>query len=205
MLSQVENGKTLASVSTLHALVTELDISLDELFRADSTPPPDDSSATELAHGAGNGRSAAEAPQRLPVYRGAPPVLRAGARQTLDMAGGVTWERLSSTLGQLVDAQLVTYRPGSSSSADGQLMRHNGVEFAYLIEGELTLTLGYETYSLSAGDSLSFDSTIPHLYRNHGLVDARGVWFEVGRRVVGSLEQDWTGRVIAEQADPRLP
>jgi quercetin dioxygenase-like cupin family protein/DNA-binding XRE family transcriptional regulator len=195
MLSQVENGKSLASVSTLHALVTELDISLDELFRADAAPAVDGEPvvapvAVELPR---TGQS--DIPVHLPTQGGTRPVLPAGTRQTLEMAGGVLWERLSSTLNHLVNAQLVTYPPGSSSSSDGRLMRHNGTEFAYLIEGELTLRLGYETYTLRAGDSLSFDSTIPHLYTNQGESHACGVWFEVGRHVAVGLEQDWVGRI----------
>jgi transcriptional regulator with XRE-family HTH domain/quercetin dioxygenase-like cupin family protein len=201
MLSQVENAKSLASVSTLHALVTELDISLDELFRAGSDPVVDGSPAAAALPTSRPGGGLPGMPQQPPAGAGASSVLRAGARQTLEMAGGVVWERLSSTLGHLVDVQLVTYSPGSSSSADGRLMRHNGTEFAYLIEGELTLRLGYDTYELQAGDSLSFDSTIPHLYTNHGQSAARGVWFEVGRHVVGSLEQDWLSRV--DGAKPR--
>jgi quercetin dioxygenase-like cupin family protein/DNA-binding XRE family transcriptional regulator len=195
MLSQVENGKSLASVSTLHALVTELGISLDELFRADAAPALNGEPAVAPVVVDGSRTGLSDVPVHPPTQGGPRPVLPDGTRQTLEMADGVLWERLSSTLNHLVDAQLVTYPPGSSSSSDGRLMRHNGTEFAYLIEGELTLRLGYDSYTLRAGDSLSFDSTIPHLYTNHGESDARGVWFEVGRYVAGGLEQDWTSRI----------
>jgi transcriptional regulator with XRE-family HTH domain/quercetin dioxygenase-like cupin family protein len=175
LLSQVENGKSQASVTNLHALVTALDISLDELFASAEAPEPPASAAPSVA-----GMPQASAYALEPVHR-------SGTRPILRMAGGVTWERLSSLLGHLVDAQLVTYEPGSSSSVDGTLSRHNGTEFAYLIEGDLLLQLGYEEYHLKAGDSLSFDSTTPHLYQNLGEVPARGVWFELGRRVAVGL------------------
>ena len=61
-------------------------------------------------------------------------------------------------------------------------MRHAGVEYAYLLEGELTLQLDFDSYNLRPGDSLNFDSVRPHLYLNRGDVVARGVWFAVGRR-----------------------
>jgi transcriptional regulator with XRE-family HTH domain len=175
LLSQVENGKSQASVTNLHALVTALNITLDELFTGEEA---DDRGAPKSL-----GDSARPAVQAAALD----PVHRAGTRPVLRMAGGITWERLSSLLGHLVDAQLVTYEPGSSSSHDGTLSRHNGTEFAYLIEGELTLHLGYEEYHLTAGDSLSFDSTIPHAYENRGTTTARGVWFELGRRVAFAL------------------
>jgi transcriptional regulator with XRE-family HTH domain len=187
LLSQVENGKSLASVTTLHALVTALGISLDQLFTTDSQPRISTPMGTDAA--------------RLEALQ---PVHPAGNRPVLRMAGGVTWERLSSLLSHMVDAQLVTYEAGSSSSSDGTLSRHNGIEFAYLIEGELLLRLGYEEYRLEAGDSLSFDSTTPHMYENTGRTIARGVWFELGRRVPFGFAGDVASSLTRASAPPGL-
>jgi uncharacterized cupin superfamily protein len=76
----------------------------------------------------------------------------------------------------------VTYQPGGSSSVEGKLMRHSGIEYAYILEGSLTLQLEFETHVLGPGDSLQFDSIRPHLFTNNGTTVARGVWFVVGRR-----------------------
>ena len=43
---------------------------------------------------------------------------------------------------------------------------HPGVELLYLIEGELEMTIGIETFQLSAGDSVYFDSLQKHAYRS---------------------------------------
>jgi uncharacterized cupin superfamily protein len=77
---------------------------------------------------------------------------------------------------------LVTYSPGASSSIEGKFMRHGGFEYAYIIEGELTLQLEFNTFVLRAGDSLQFDAIRPHMYTNHSADAARGVWNVVGRR-----------------------
>jgi uncharacterized cupin superfamily protein len=63
------------------------------------------------------------------------------------------------------------------------------VEYAYLLDGVLTLKLEFDTYELHPGDSLSFDSTRPHQYVNNGDVDARGLWFVVGRHEIEASEQ----------------
>jgi transcriptional regulator with XRE-family HTH domain len=42
---------------------------------------------------------------------------------------------------------------------------HPGVEFIYTIQGTLTVHLGGEEHALSAGDSIYFDSSVPHAYR----------------------------------------
>jgi transcriptional regulator with XRE-family HTH domain len=43
---------------------------------------------------------------------------------------------------------------------------HPGVELLYLIEGKLEMTIGVETFLLSAGDSIYFDSVQKHSYRS---------------------------------------
>ncbi|MEM6110316.1 cupin domain-containing protein [Mycobacterium sp. 050272] len=43
--------------------------------------------------------------------------------------------------------------------------------------------LGFETFVLEAGSSVSFDSAIPHAYVNEGTEAARGLWHVVGRNV----------------------
>ncbi len=43
---------------------------------------------------------------------------------------------------------------------------HPGVEFLYLIEGELEMSIGVDTFRISAGDSVYFDSLQKHSYRS---------------------------------------
>ena len=45
---------------------------------------------------------------------------------------------------------------------------HPGVEFIYTIEGTLSVHVGAEEYALNAGDSMYFDSSVPHAYRRSG-------------------------------------
>ncbi|HEU5156600.1 MAG TPA: XRE family transcriptional regulator [Streptosporangiaceae bacterium] len=105
------------------------------------------------------------------------PIVRADRREVLELDSGVTWERLGRVPGTPVDFLLVTYAPGGTSSGTGLLMRHSGVEYGYLLSGELTLTLGFDEYRLRPGDAVSFPSTTPHRYHNDGDQPAVGVWF----------------------------
>lgn len=178
LLSQVETGKTQPSVSTFYALVNRLGISVDELF---GVQPPSEAPARPQARSATTKRAsrpvkAATMPQAAPVIQ------RAAEHPMLEMESGVTWELLTIGDRAVVDSLLVTYQPGASSSVGELMMQHHGVEYAYLLEGELTLRLEFETHLLHPGDSLCFDSTRPHQYVNNGEVQARGLWFVVGRR-----------------------
>lgn len=49
------------------------------------------------------------------------------------------------------------------------LHQHQGVEFIYVLKGTLTLKVGAELQQLDAGDSLYFDSQLPHGYARAGL------------------------------------
>lgn len=158
MLSQIENGRAQPSVATLYALVSMLSLSLDELLTG--TPP----------------RS--ERPQT--------PVVSAAERALLVMDTGVTWERLTPGPDPMVDALLVTYPPGSSSSSGGGLMSHAGREYGFLLSGQLTVHLGFESFVLEPGSSVSFDSAIPHAYVNEGSEAASGLWHVVGRNLSSS-------------------
>ena len=67
-------------------------------------------------------------------------------REVLTLDSGVTWELLGQIPHKHVDFLLITYQPGGTSSSSGLLMRHSGTEFGYVVSGELTLTLGFETH-----------------------------------------------------------
>jgi quercetin dioxygenase-like cupin family protein len=49
-----------------------------------------------------------------------------------------------------------------------RLHQHSGVEFIYVLKGRLALKVGAETEFLDAGDSLYFDSQLPHGYSRAG-------------------------------------
>ncbi len=46
-----------------------------------------------------------------------------------------------------------------------KLHQHTGVEFVYILRGNLDVTIGCEVHSLDAGDSIYFDSSVRHGYR----------------------------------------
>lgn len=46
--------------------------------------------------------------------------------------------------------------------------QHRGVEFIYVLRGRLALKIGLDTEYLEAGDSLYFDSQLPHGYSRTG-------------------------------------
>lgn len=172
------------SAGMLYTIANELGVSIDSLL--DGKPEP-------VGQRAAVGRVAVRPePPAVPtatttgspreLLRSLPPTLqaqvqRAEGRQAINFDNGVRWERLTTATDPTVDFLEIVYSPGSSSAEDSELVGHEGHEYGLVIEGCLTGKVGGEEYVLRAGDSINFDSSIPHQYRNDGVVPARAIWF----------------------------
>ncbi|MGH8834539.1 MAG: cupin domain-containing protein [Actinomycetes bacterium] len=180
LVSQIETGKSQPSVSTLYTITSALGISVQDVFEAAAGTVTDlDATLGHAVGETGPPTTVLQALSALPPDR-LGPVVHEAERQVLRLDSGVTWERLGRLPPHDVDFLLVTYAPGGSSSSTGTLMRHAGSEYGMLLRGELVLTLAFEEMTLRAGDSISFESSTPHRYRNDGSQEAVGVWFVSG-------------------------
>ncbi len=179
LISQVELGKASPSVGTLYAIVNELGLSLDELLLGSA------GKRRQPAGADGHRRViATPEPERAeaPPPAAFDPVVRRGAGKTIQLASGVQWERLTPQTPQDVDFLEVVYQVGSESCPEDSLMRHSGYEYGHVLSGRLGVTVGFDTYELGAGDSISFDSTMPHRLFTIGSEPVEAIWFVVGRR-----------------------
>jgi DNA-binding XRE family transcriptional regulator/mannose-6-phosphate isomerase-like protein (cupin superfamily) len=169
LVSQIETGKTQPSVRTLYAIVTELGVSLDELFAPAGDHGPS---------GSVPGRSRVD---DVPPPVGFGRVQRAADRDVIDLGSGVRWERLTTWNDRDVEFLYAIYEAGGSSSPDGSLMRHNGRELGIVLSGQLGVKVGFEDTVLGPGDSIAFDSTIPHRLHNDGDEVVTAIWIVLGR------------------------
>ena len=177
-VSQIENGKSQPSVATLYALAKLLGVSIDALFHIQSEGGAVAEASQQDAEGTVN-RS--DFGQPMDAWQGEGSdarivVVRPTDRPRLTMDSGVVWEQLASNRSRDLDFMDIEYPPGSSSTSDGSMLRHDGMEYGLIISGELTVTYGFDTYVLKPGDSICFEPHIPHVFTNKGTVPARGVW-----------------------------
>lgn len=56
---------------------------------------------------------------------------------------------------------------------DHVLSPHEGEEFVYVLQGSIEILYGQENYQLSAGDSIYYDSVVPHHLHASGEKEAR--------------------------------
>jgi transcriptional regulator with XRE-family HTH domain/quercetin dioxygenase-like cupin family protein len=184
LVSQIENGKSQPSVATLYAFSQLLNVSVDELFEDESTAAPVAAARTRgTAKGAAgsNGRVDPVHAWRPTEYANRVSVVHPSHRPSLAMAEGVIWERLAATPERGVNFMKITYAPGATSSDGDHLSVHDGYEYGFVVAGEVEITVGDEVFLLRQGESLGFDSSIPHVLRNPGPEQFEGIWFVHGR------------------------
>lgn len=187
-ISQLETGKAQPSVATLFAICEALGIATDELF--DNDAPTNRGAAMNGSRG---GTDATNNSWRSVTSFGtlssppgsvrnsessgtSSPLVHPHERKVLVLDSGVTWESLTKSRSEKADFMFVRYEVGGSSTMEDRLIRHVGTEYGFILSGTLEVTLGFESYRLTVGDSISFDSSRPHRLANVGDVPVEAIW-----------------------------
>ncbi|TGQ77247.1 MULTISPECIES: XRE family transcriptional regulator [unclassified Mesorhizobium] len=135
MLSKIENGITSPSLTTLQTLSNALGVPITAFFRRFE----EDRNAVFVKAGEG-----------MDVERRG---TRAGHQYTL--LGHIG----SNTSGVEVEPYLITLTEDSDVFP---MFQHDGMEFLYMLEGEVVYRHGGKLYRMLPGDSLFFDADAPH-------------------------------------------
>lgn len=177
LVSQIENGKSRPSVSTLYGFARLLEVTVDELFDAESPVATMSDGPVAAEPDAPTDPANAWHPSE---YANQISVLHPSHRAHLRMAEGVDWERLAATPERDINFMKINYAPGAASTGDGSPMTHEGYEYGYVLAGVVQVTVGDEEFVLRAGESLGFNSLIPHVLRNIADEEFQGIWFVHG-------------------------
>jgi transcriptional regulator with XRE-family HTH domain len=184
LISQIETGKTEPSINTLFAIVSELELPVNEIV-FDSKQNAASGTATARA---GDGAARGGGGEPDPADGPRSPVQRERNRTSISLESGVSWQRLTAQPDHNVDFLFLRYPPGSESTPPDSLMRHNGTEYGYILSGRLQVSIGFDTYEIGPGDTISFDCTQPHRFATVGDETVEAVWFVVGRRNTLSID-----------------
>lgn len=63
-----------------------------------------------------------------------------------------------------------------AGQSDEKLVSHSGEECGVVLEGAMTIILEDEKYILEEGDSLCFNSQVPHRFLNHTDQPSKSIW-----------------------------
>jgi len=133
MISKIERGQVSASLSTLNALARAVGVPIINFF--------------------------AET-----VEIGEVSLVRAGEGITVRRAGstyGHGYKQLGrvETEGMELESFLITLDAPVTGTP---IFQHGGIELTHVFDGALTYRVGEETYDLTAGDTLTFEASVPH-------------------------------------------
>jgi transcriptional regulator with XRE-family HTH domain len=162
LVSQIELGTVTPSVGTLYNMASQLGIVLDDLFvRTGAVKQRSLPTGSQL----GDGRDDA-----------VDLIQRPGHRDVINLAGGVTWERLTSGADKHLDFLMIVYEPGAESCPKDALTQHPAKAYVYGMSGRLGIRLGFDEMELARGESISFDAQIPHRFWTIGKERAVSLW-----------------------------
>ncbi|MDD5567726.1 MAG: cupin domain-containing protein, partial [Candidatus Omnitrophica bacterium] len=64
----------------------------------------------------------------------------------------------------------------AKANSGGVSYKHFGQEFVLVLKGAIEITLNDSMYVLRKGDSIYFNSNVPHEFRNIGNEEAEAIW-----------------------------
>lgn len=141
-LSQIERGRSGATIETVVRIAGALNVSTGSLFIEDN-------------------------------WRTQP--LRRADRVAMRGSGGHLQEVLNRRGGTRFEVFEVQIPPGVSDAP--HLYAHgDSEEMLLILDGALELQLGGHTYQLEEGDTIEFQTSIPHLVTNRRKTEARALW-----------------------------
>ena len=105
----------------------------------------------------------------------ASPVVKKESRNRIVVSNSnAIYELLSQDLNRKIEFLYITIKPGDVSSEE--YVQHEGEECGIVIRGRLLVKTPDEEYILEEGDSIYFDSSLPHRYINDGNTVCESIW-----------------------------
>ncbi|MRG73411.1 cupin domain-containing protein [Alphaproteobacteria bacterium HT1-32] len=145
-VSQVERGLSPVTIPDLKKIADALGVEINWFFQGQAMAPPEERDI----------------------------IVRRANRRELNYSGtGVREALLSPHLHGTFEMVMTTLEPGADS---GVAYSRTGEEGGFVLEGTLDLEVDGRKYSLSAGDSFSFESTRPHRCANSGSQVTHVLW-----------------------------
>lgn len=144
MLSQVENNRTIPSLTVFLSIIKSMQIDINDFFTDFNTPQ-----------------------NSKVIFKKASQYHPFEKENTV----GFHYHRImSSTIEQYhVDFVLLTLMPDAQRAS----VQTDAFEFKYILKGTVEYTISEEVYLMEAGDSIFFDATEPHNPRNVGNTEAQ--------------------------------
>jgi len=156
VLSQLERDISTPRVTTLQKISKTFGVTMSSLFSDDHLP--------------NDGHKDREKESQNSEFIA---VVRKQQRKKVFLPWGATMEMLCPDLRHKVEFMYFIYPPGTKVE---EQYAHEGEECGMVLEGTFSGVVGDQEIILEAGDSVYYDSSIPHRWENNGDKEARAIW-----------------------------
>ena len=157
LISQIERGKGNPSFKTMQKLAAALELPLGALFQDDGDAPTGYPRSSD-------GGAISSQPERQMVVRGD------ALKKLVFPKESMVWELLTPDLNRSLE-MLRAVVPPDYDTRDVPFA-HAGEECVHIVRGRVEVHIGEQVFVLEAGDTITYDSTVPHWWRNLGGTEA---------------------------------
>lgn len=155
MLSQIERGESVPTVTKLLQVAKALDVPASKLL-------PNGETSAEVCKEPTTGQTQDEIA-----------VIREGQRKKLVMPWGGFYEMLCPDLQQKMEFIYLHYPVGTKAE---DFYAHEGEECGVVLQGQFKGTIGGQEVILEPGDSIYYNSAVPHRWENAGDTEVLAIW-----------------------------
>ncbi len=104
------------------------------------------------------------------------PVMRVEERKHLDEIGNGINLYLLTTPEPNKQMEPLLFKLNPKAASGENMYKHFGQEFILVIKGTLEVTLNDAVYVLKKGDSIYFNASTPHSFKNTGKEESEAIW-----------------------------
>ena len=177
-ISQVERALISPSIASLKKICDALNIPLGYLFEDADSSNVQKPAAQEVSPKV----SSADLETFVNIYplvnlMGASPVVHKENRKILSPGKGIRFYLLNPNMSGSIEMIYNEYDPGANTGPP--MYAHPGSECGLILSGELVIQIKEEIYVLKEGDSITFNSTDPHMKSNESDQMCTCIWANV--------------------------
>ena len=175
LISQIERDLSVPTIVTLDKVSKALNIPISTLFTDSPALTPNTASEMTSHKDSSTGNTTLtpsfEANEDIGPKR-VTTVLK-GQRKKLVLPWGAFYEMLCPDLQRKIELIYLVYPVGVRVE---ELYSHKGEECGVVLEGKFKGTIGGQEVILEPGDSIYFESSLPHRWENIGETEVKAIW-----------------------------
>lgn len=172
LLSQIERNISVPTVTTVQKIANAIGITISSLFSDHEAEAPGFPGNKNGLSSLNQNRFPSH-PHRNLTESKPVTVVRCNRRKKMITPWGAHYEMLCPNLQRRIEFIHLHYPVGTKVE---EFYSHEGEECGIVLEGKFKAIIADEEFVLEPGDSIYFDSSIPHRWENAGEVDVKAIW-----------------------------